>query len=64
MPLPHSALQAAPVVAVGSDDGAVSLYSLAGMYAVDEERGPASEQEQRQRLEAALQHHTAQAISE
>ncbi|KAL4448518.1 hypothetical protein ABPG75_005737 [Micractinium tetrahymenae] len=54
----------APVVVVGADDGVVSVYSLAGMYQVDGEGGEASEQEQRQRLEAALRHHMAQAISD
>ncbi len=59
--------QTAPVVVVGADNGAVSVYSLVdkdGEDAEDWARGRASEQEQRQRLETALLHHTAQAISD
>ncbi len=59
-----SAPQAAPAIVVGADDGAVLVYSMAGMYAIDAEGGAASEQEQRLRLDAALQRHTAQAVSE
>lgn len=53
-------LQEAPVVVAGADDGVVSVYSLAGMY----EAEPCQPEQQRQRLEAALQHHTARHIAD
>jgi hypothetical protein len=70
---PTTALQAAPVVVVGADDGTVSAYSLAGMYDAEAAAAAACtggggcsawEQEQRQRLEAALRHHTSQQVSD
>lgn len=63
LPGPPTAMQEAPVVVVGADDGAVAVYSLAGLYD-SMNSGPAHEEGQRQRLEAALRHHTAQATSD
>lgn len=48
------------MVVTGAEDGTVSVYSLAGTY---EEAVPIEQEEQRQRLEAALQQHMARHIS-
>lgn len=55
-----SRLQVAPVVVTGADNGVVSVYSLAAM--VDAFGDGGGREEQRQRLEAALQVHTSQQL--
>lgn len=58
-------LQTAPAVVVGADDGAVSVYSLAGLYDADAAAaGGDAWREQRRRLEAALLQHATQRTGE
>jgi hypothetical protein len=52
-------VQASPVVVAGADDGAVCVYSVAGMVAELDRDSPPTEEQQRQRLEEALRQHTA-----